>query len=169
MKIVRRCGSETIDALNEALLGKLVGERRLRARKLRADTTAVEADIAYPTDAGLLEKAVGKLSRLTRRIKARGAAARTAFRDRRRAAGRRMRVIAVGDQAARQAGELVGLNDIAQRARISKQRISNELSAMSKVTRRLFGDKKWPFQAVDTSQGMHYLMQPEIAEWWETA
>ena len=77
--------------------------------------------------------------------------------------------LAVGDQAARQAGNLVGLNDVAQRARIAKLQISNELSAMSKATRRLFGDKKWPFQAVDTSQGMHYLMQPEIAEWWETA
>src|SRR6266542_3766601 len=76
--------------------------------------------------------------------------------------------LAVGDQAARNAGKLVGLNDIAQRARISKQQISNELSAMSKATRRLFGDKRWPFQAVDTSQGMHYLMQSEIAEWWET-
>jgi hypothetical protein len=77
--------------------------------------------------------------------------------------------IAVGDQAARNAGKLVGLNDIAQRSRTSKQDISNALSAMSKATRRLFGDKKWPFQAVDTAQGMHYLMQPEIAEWWETA
>jgi hypothetical protein len=77
--------------------------------------------------------------------------------------------LAVGNQAAGNAGKLVGLNDIAQRAGISKQQISNELSAMSKATRRLFGDKRWPFQAVDTSQGMQYLMQAEIAEWWETA
>src|SRR5437773_2766559 len=70
--------------------------------------------------------------------------------------------LAVAEQAAHHAGKLVGLNDIAQRARISKQQISNDLSAMSKATRRLFGDRKWPFQAVDTSQGMHYLMQPEI-------
>ncbi len=76
---------------------------------------------------------------------------------------------AVADEAAREAGKLVALTDVAQRARVSKQKISNDLSAMSKATRRLFGDKRWPFQAVDTSQGMHYLMQPEIAEWWETA
>jgi hypothetical protein len=44
-----------------------------------------------------------------------------------------------------------------------------DLSAMSRATRRLFGDERWPFQAVDTVQGMLYLMQPEIAEWWETA
>jgi len=124
MKIVRRCGSETIDALNEALLGKLVGERRLRARKLRADTTAVEADIAYPTDAGLLEKAVGKLSRLTRRIKARGAATRTAFRDRRRAAGRRMRVIA--QTLRRRTGE----------ARSEILRLTGEVAKVARATLR---------------------------------
>jgi hypothetical protein len=63
----------------------------------------------------------------------------------------------------------VGLSEIAEGSQISKQQISNALAAMSKATRRLFGDKRWPFQAVDTSQGMHYLMQPEIAAWWETA
>jgi hypothetical protein len=77
--------------------------------------------------------------------------------------------VAVVNEAARNAGKLVGLTEIAQTARIQKQQISNELSAMSKATRRLFGDKKWPFQAVDTAEGMHYLMQPEIAEWWQTA
>lgn len=76
--------------------------------------------------------------------------------------------LAVGDWAARNAGKLVGLKDVAQRARISKQQVSNDLSAMSKATRRLFGDKRWPFQAVDTSDGMHYIMQSEIAEWWDT-
>lgn len=81
--------------------------------------------------------------------------------------GRFRGAIAVGDRAAAKAGELVGLGDVAQRAGISKQQISNDLAAMSKATRRLFGARKWPFQAVDTSQGMHYLMQPEMADWWE--
>src|SRR5215212_2461379 len=58
----------------------------LRARKLRVDTTVVEADIDYPTDADLLEQAVRKLGGLVRRIKGRGAATRTRFRDRGRAA-----------------------------------------------------------------------------------
>lgn len=83
--------------------------------------------------------------------------------------GRYPGALAVVDEAARRAGQLVGLNEVAMNARTAKQQISNELAAMSKATRRLFGDKKWPFQAVDTAQGMHYLMQPEIAEWWQTA
>jgi hypothetical protein len=73
---------------------------------------------------------------------------------------------AVLDHAAQRAGELVSLAEIAQHTSIGKQQIANELAGMSKATRRLFGSKKWPFQPVDTAQGMSYLMQPEIARWW---
>jgi transposase, IS5 family len=58
------------------------------------DTTVVEADIDYPTDADLLERAVRKVGGLVRRVKGRGAASRTRFRDRGRAAGRRMKQLA---------------------------------------------------------------------------
>ena len=93
VKLVGRAGPETLDQLNQALLAKLVGDKLLRARKLRVDTTVIEADIDHPTDADLLEHAVRKLGGLTRRIKQRGAATRTPYRDRSRAAGRRLRQI----------------------------------------------------------------------------
>jgi transposase, IS5 family len=83
-----------IEELNAALVAKLAQGKLLRARKLRVDTTVVEADIDYPTDADLLEHAVRKLGGLVRRVKARGAASRTRFRDRGRAAGRRMKRLA---------------------------------------------------------------------------
>jgi IS5 family transposase len=94
VKLVRRAGPEGIGQLNRALMAKLVADKLLRARKLRVDTTVVEADIDYPTDADLLEGAVHKLGGLVRRIKRRGAASRTRFRDRGRAAGRRMKQLA---------------------------------------------------------------------------
>jgi IS5 family transposase len=94
VKLVRRAGPEVIEQLNAALLEKLAGGKLLRGRKLRVDTTVVEADIDYPTDADLLEHAVRKLGGLVRRIKGRGAASRTRFRDRGRAAGRRMKQLA---------------------------------------------------------------------------
>jgi IS5 family transposase len=94
VKLVRRAGPEVIQQLNQALLAKLAKDRLLRGRKLRVDTTVVEADIDYPTDADLLERAVRKVGGLVRRIQARGAAGRTRFRDRGRAAGRRMRQLA---------------------------------------------------------------------------
>jgi transposase, IS5 family len=91
---VRRAGPEVIEELNAALVAKLAQGKLLRGRKLRVDTTVVEADIDYPTDADLLEHAVRKLGGLVRRIKGRGAASRTRFRDRGRAAGRRMKQLA---------------------------------------------------------------------------
>ena len=94
VKLVRRAGPEVIQELNAALVAKLAAGKLLRARKLRVDTTVVEADIDYPTDADLLEHAVRKLGGLVRRIKGRGAASRTRFRDRGRAAGRRMKQLA---------------------------------------------------------------------------
>ena len=68
-------------------------DKLLRARKLRMDTTVVEADIDYPTDADLLEHAVRKLGGLVRRVQARGAATHTALPGPVRAAGRRLKQI----------------------------------------------------------------------------
>jgi transposase, IS5 family len=93
VKLVRRAGPETIEQLNAALLAKLASGKLLRGRKLRVDTTVVEADIDHPTDADLLEHAVRKLGGLVRRVKANGAATRTRFRDRSRSAGRRLKQI----------------------------------------------------------------------------
>src|SRR5574341_2318890 len=93
VKLVGRAGPATITQLNTALLGRLAERKLLRGRKLRIDTTVVEADIDYPTDADLLARAVRTISRLVGRITARGAATRTPFRDRSRAAGRRLRLL----------------------------------------------------------------------------
>jgi len=53
----------------------------------------VEANVAYPTDSGLLAKGVAKLARLTAKIKAAGLAARTNSRDRTRSVRRRAHAI----------------------------------------------------------------------------
>ncbi len=82
-KLVRRAGPGVIDQLNTALLGKLVGDKLLRGRKLR-----------YPTDVGLLARAVGKLAGTAKRVQAAGGAPRTRVRDRRRAARRRAHQVA---------------------------------------------------------------------------
>jgi IS5 family transposase len=91
MKITTRCGSEVIEQLNEALLAKAHEAKLLRVGKVRADTTVVSANVQRPTDSGLLAHAVTKMSRLVARIKTAGGARRTRFRDRGRAAARRVR------------------------------------------------------------------------------
>ena len=94
MKITTRCGEDAVTGLNEALLSKAAAAKLLRTDKVRADTTVVPAAVAYPTDSGLLAKAIGTMARTVARIKAAGGAPRTRSRDRRRSAGQRARSIA---------------------------------------------------------------------------
>lgn len=89
MKTTKRCGPETIEALNEALLAKAHAARVIKTDKVRADTTVVEANVAYPTDSGLLAKGVDQMVRLTRKLHSLGLATRTKMRDRTRSMRRR--------------------------------------------------------------------------------
>ncbi len=125
MKITTRCGDDAVTGLNEALLAKAVAAKLLRTDKVRADTTVVEAAVSYPTDSGLLAKAIGSMARTVVRIKAAGGATRTRSRDRRRSAGRRARSIAAklklrGEQQ----------RDAAQAA---VRRITGELAAITEA------------------------------------
>lgn len=88
IKITARCGTAAIDGLNEVLLAKAAEEKLVRLDRVRADTTVVEANVAYPTDSGLLAKAIITLVGLVGVLKAAGLARRTRFRDRRRSARR---------------------------------------------------------------------------------
>jgi IS5 family transposase len=94
MKITTRCGAGTIKELNDALVKKAAAAKVLKLDRGRADTTVVEANVCYPTDSGLLAKAIARIACLVIAIHAAGGATRTKVRDRRRAAGRRARSIA---------------------------------------------------------------------------
>ena len=48
MKITTRCGVAAIDGLNEALLAKAHEAKVLKTNRVRADTTVIEANVAYP-------------------------------------------------------------------------------------------------------------------------
>jgi transposase, IS5 family len=128
MKITTRCGDAAVAGLNEALLAKAADAKLLRTDRVRADTTVVEADVAYPTDSGLLAKAVGTIARTVERIKAAGGATRTASRDRRRAAGQRARSI----------GSKLKLRGAQQRdeAQATVRRITGELADLAEAAAR---------------------------------
>jgi IS5 family transposase len=72
MKITTRCGETVINALNDALLVKAAEARVLKTNRVRADTTVVEANVAYPVDSSLLAKGVARLATLARRARAQG-------------------------------------------------------------------------------------------------
>jgi IS5 family transposase len=105
MKLTSRCGQEAVAGLNEALWAKAAGQKLLRTGRVRADTTVIGANVAYPTDVGLLAKAVVKLVRTVRRVQAAGGATGTKVTDRRRAAGRRAREMAAQMRARSKLGK----------------------------------------------------------------
>jgi IS5 family transposase len=121
-KITTRCGPETIAKLNQALLAKAGAAKVVRLDKVRADTTVVAANVAYPTDSGLLVRAIALLTMLVALIHTAGGAGRTTVRDRRRAAGRRARSISA---------HLKLRND---EAKASVLRITGELADLADAT-----------------------------------
>jgi IS5 family transposase len=119
--------------LNEALLAKAVEAKLLRCTRVRVDTTVVPANVAYPTDSGLLAKAVRRIAATGRRIQAAGGAVRTTVRDRSRAAGKRAHdlnaKLRTGNAAARDEALAVvrrknaELADLAETAAVDAERL----------------------------------------------
>jgi transposase, IS5 family len=102
-KLVRRLGSDVVDEIARAVIELAQRERRFVARAVRCDSTVVEADIRYPSDAGLAVDSARMLAaegtRVTRLV---GQGARRVH-DRSRAAAKRLRLI--GRTVARRRGE----------------------------------------------------------------
>lgn len=68
MKLTTRCGSAAIDGLNEALLAKAAEAKLLGTNRIRADTTVARANVSYPTDLGLLAKAMRRIAATGKRM-----------------------------------------------------------------------------------------------------
>jgi IS5 family transposase len=121
-KIASRCGEHLVEQLNEELLAKAHENKVIKLDKIRADTTIVSANVAYPTDSGLLAKGVAKMAVAAKQLKALGLAARTTTRDRTRSVRRRAHDVAVwlrrrNDEAKDEVLEITGeLAEIAEQA-----------------------------------------------------
>ena len=113
---------------NEALLAKAADAKLLRTNRVRADTTVVPADVAYPTDSGLLAKAIRRIAVTGRRIQAAGGATRTRLRDRSRAAGKRAHGIAAKLRLRSAQGR--------DEAQATVQRITGELAELAERAAR---------------------------------
>src|SRR6478752_5487552 len=163
MKITTRCGDDAVAGLNQALLATAAAVKLLRTDKVRADTTVVQAAVGYPTDSGLLAKAIGTMARTVARIKA-GGATRTRARDRRRSAGRRARSIASKlrlrgaqqhDQAQaavrRITGELAGIAE--QTMREASAVLRNAQRALRTATGQRKGRLQRAINHLDTTVG----------------
>jgi IS5 family transposase len=133
-KLTRRLGAGVVDELIRELIGKACRERRFSARAMRCDSTVVEADIRYPTDAGLCADAAKALARASRWVRKAIPTVRRRVRDRSRAIGRCLREL--GRTLRRRTGQ----------ARQTVQRLTEQaaqqLGASLREATRMFSDAK---------------------------
>jgi IS5 family transposase len=92
-KLTRRIGPETVNELTRALIVQATRSRRFRPRAVRIDSTVIEADVRYPTDADLAAHGVRALAREGRRLAALVKEQKQRVRDRSRAMGRTLRAV----------------------------------------------------------------------------
>ena len=153
MKLTKRLGPGLVDELNAELLAFAVERKVLRSRRLRVDTTIVEADIRSPTDSGLCAHAVSRLTRLSRRIQAAGLGRRVRVRDRRRSVGKRVRLISAarvrgrqelgrldrltGEIAARAKQTVLESHELARSARRQARRSQRSAALVDRLEREL--------------------------------
>jgi IS5 family transposase len=144
-KLTRRLGPELVDALTRGLFEKALRERRFRPRALRPDSTVVEADIRFPTDAGLCADAVRTLARAARQLRAVMPTVHETVRDRSRAVGKRLR--ALGRSLRRRTGEAKGAvqrftEEAAAQVRASVREAQRLLAAAGPTASRRRGRRK---------------------------
>lgn len=92
-KLTRRLGAEVVHEITRELIRKARREKRFRPRAARIDSTVVEADVRWPTDAGLAADGVRALAREGRKLASKIGEKRTAVRDRTRSMGRKLRTL----------------------------------------------------------------------------
>jgi IS5 family transposase len=137
-KLVRRLGPEVVNELTRAVIGKAQRETRFRARAIRVDSTVVEADIRYPTDAVLAWQGARALAREGRRLAGRLRRPSVRVVDRCRQIGKTVR--AISRTLARRTGErrdqVVQLNVRAGRAMARSVREARALAAQARAAAR---------------------------------
>jgi IS5 family transposase len=92
-KLTRRIGSETVNEITRALIVQATRSKRFCSRAVRIDSTVIEADVKYPTDAGLAAHGVRALAREGRKLAKLVNEKKRRVRDRSRAMGRTVRAV----------------------------------------------------------------------------
>jgi transposase, IS5 family len=137
-KLTRRLGHETVDEITRLVIAKAQRETRFIGRAVRVDSTVIEADIRYPSDAMLalqgtraLAREGGKLARMVK-------GATGTVRDRSRSVGRTVRLIS--KTLARRTGEakrqVIDLNSKAGAQIAKSAREARKLAAQARRAAR---------------------------------
>src|SRR4051812_1127268 len=137
-KLARRLGAEVVEQITRVVIAKAQRETRFRGRAARIDSTVVEADIRYPTDATLALDGARALAREGRKVAAivKGTAVRV--RDRSRSLGRTVRQLS--KTLSRRTGEakahVMALNEQAGRIVARSAREARRLTAQARAVAR---------------------------------
>jgi len=92
-KLTRRIGPETVNELTRAVIVEATRSKRFRPRAVRIDSTVIEADVKYPTDANLAADGVAALAREGRKLARLIGERKLRVRDRSRSMGRKLRAV----------------------------------------------------------------------------
>jgi IS5 family transposase len=140
-KTMVRLGQVVDGAALRGVLERVVGiavERKVtRGRRLRVDTTVVEAPIRYPTDSGLCEDGIRVLRRGLRRLVGAGVRLRGHLRDVRRSVSRRMREIGLALRRRVDAGRAALKRPYQRLLRITRQVMRETARGVAAARRQL--------------------------------
>ena len=92
-KFTRRLGAETVNEITRLVIVKAQRETRFHARAVRVDSTVIEADIRYPSDAMLALQGTKALAREGSKLAGMVKGATATVRDRSRSVGKTVRAI----------------------------------------------------------------------------
>jgi len=142
-KLTRRLGHETVDEITRLVIAKAQRETRFVGRAVRVDSTVIEADIRYPSDAMLALQGTRALAREGRKLAGMVKDATAGVRDRSRSVGRTVRRIS--KTLARRSGEakqqVIDLNSKAGTQIARSAREARRLAAQARRAARGRGAK----------------------------
>ncbi len=137
-KLTRRLGAETVNEITRAVIAKAQRETRFQARAVRVDSTVIEADIRYPSDAMLALQGTRALAREGSKLAGMLKGTRSRVRDRSRSVGKAVR--AISKTLARRTGEakaqVIELNSRAGAQIARSAREARRLAAQAKRAAR---------------------------------
>jgi transposase, IS5 family len=137
-KLARRLGAEVVQEITRVVIAKARRETRFRGRAARIDSTVVEADIGYPTDATLALDGARALAREGKKVAAIVTGTAVRVRDRSRSLGRAVRRLS--KTRSRRTGEataqVMALNEQAGRIVARSAREARRLAAQARAAAR---------------------------------
>ncbi len=141
-KLARRLGPEVVAQITRMVIEKTQRETRFTGRAARIDSTVVEADIRYPSDAMLALQGARALAREGKKLQTL-VRSKVRVRDRSRSVGKTVR--AISRTLARRTGEakaqVMTLNEQAGRLIARSAREAKRLAAVARASARGRGAK----------------------------